>query len=104
MPASLNTAMSCMSPQMLRGALKALEATPSTIGSLRPEAMYNTSAMYTKPWLAVTVKLLAPVAEAPTRAEAAECSDSTCMYSASISPLATNSASFSAAGVEGVMG
>ncbi len=76
---------------MLIGALTALFATVMIIGSLIPAALKRTSCINKSPWDVVAEYVLAPTAEAPTRAEIAENSDSTLIYSQfGISPSAIN--------------
>src|SRR4030042_114132 len=84
--------MSEWSHQMLKGAERARLATAIMIGSRMGAATYTTSFIKARPWLAVAVKVRAPAAAEPRQALIAECSDSTGMYSASSSPLATSSA------------
>ena len=60
--------------------------------------------MYSSPWLEVAVNVRAPVAEAPMAQERAECSLSTCTYSAANAPDSTISDSRSTTTVCGVMG
>jgi hypothetical protein len=65
------------------------------MGNLLPEAQWSISCMYSNPWDEVAVKVRMPAADAPMQQDIALCSDSTLMYSAFISPLATNSDIFS---------
>ena len=60
--------------------------------------------MYSRPWLDVAVNVRAPVADAPMAHESAECSDSTCTYSAASEPSSTISLRRSTTTVCGVMG
>ena len=90
---------------MLIGAPIARFATVITIGRPRPEALYNASAMYSRPWLAVAVYDRAPVAEAPMAADIAPNSDSTMRYShGASSPVRTRSESASTMCVCGEIG
>src|SRR3972149_4580659 len=89
---------------MLSGDDSARLATTMTMGSLMGAVTYTTSFIRARPWDAVAVKVRAPTAAAPRQALMAECSDSTGMYSASSSPLATSSARCSTMWVCGVMG
>ena len=60
--------------------------------------------MYSKPWLDVAVNVRAPVADAPMAHDRAECSLSTCTYSAASWPSSTISERRSTTTVCGVMG
>ena len=51
------------------------------MGRPSPEALYTASIMKSRPWLAVAVYALAPVAEAPMHTDIAANSDSTLMNS-----------------------
>ena len=75
-----------------------------TMGNRPPEAYVRHSAIYSKPWLDVAVNVRAPVAAAPIAHESAECSDSTCTYSAAREPSSTISLNRSTTTVCGVMG
>jgi hypothetical protein len=74
---------------------KALFTLVITMGSLAPAAQWSISCIRASPWEDVAVKALAPADDAPMHAAMAECSDSTLMNSAFISPLATISDIFS---------
>ena len=89
---------------MLRGADNALLASAMTIGALKPAAAKIISCIKASPWDDVAVNTLTPVPEAPKQALIALCSDSTLIYSAFISPSATNFARYSDIVVCGVMG
>ena len=80
-PASRTAMASLWSFQMLMGAPIARLASVITIGRPSPEALYTASIMKSRPWLAVAVYALAPVAEAPMHTDMAANSDSTLMNS-----------------------
>jgi hypothetical protein len=74
------------------------------MGSLFPDAQWSISCIYSNPWDDVAVNVLTPAVDAPMQQDIALCSDSTLIYSACISPLATNSDIFSMTLVCGVIG
>ena len=75
-----------------------------TTGSRAPDAHINSSCISASPCADVAVNVRTPVLDAAMHAAMALCSLSTFMYCVSISPLPTNSASFSTIVVCGVMG
>ena len=89
---------------MFQGRASARLAFIITMGKRPPLAYCRHSAMYSRPWEEVAVKVRAPRALAPMQAESAECSDSTCKNSVSSFPSATHSARRSMTTVCGVMG
>ncbi len=89
---------------MERGADRERLTFTMTKGRRMPEATKRISDMSIRPWEEVAVKVLTPEAAAPMQALRALCSDSTLIISASSSPLAMYSESFSTTAVWGVMG
>ncbi|OQC72497.1 MAG: hypothetical protein BWX45_00895 [Deltaproteobacteria bacterium ADurb.Bin002] len=90
---------SCWSFQTFQGAPTARLTTHMTIGSLAPDAHCTCSCMYSSPLALVAVKVRAPAEDAAMQTASAECSLSTGIYSAFISPDSTYSESFSVSGV-----
>ena len=89
---------------MFHGSAVARFAFIMTMGNRPPDAYVRHSAMYSKPWLDVAVNVRAPAADAPMAHDSAECSLSTCTYSAASSPASTISERRSTTTVCGVMG
>jgi len=75
-----------------------------TMGRRAPEAQWSSSCISARPWELVAVKVREPAAAAPMHVAMAECSDSTMMKRAGISPQPQASANRSAIDVCGVIG
>src|SRR3972149_8957928 len=86
------------------GAESARFTTVITIGNLMPEALNSASCISARPCEVVEEYVRAPAALAPIRAEMAENSDSTFIYSQFISPSAANCDRSSTIWVCGVIG